>query len=485
MKEINLRWGLLAYFLLPYAFFLYFFRSSVELNLTDIVWALRNSLFQSTVAAAITLLLAVPFSLGLLSVSEKKRPLITLLLLIPQIMPSLFTLLIVFSIINPFPMGATGIIIVFVTVNLGFATVLLHQAAREKLGNFATVAEVFGLGRLKFFTKVYLPILLSDLRSIFFLIFVFCISSFSIPLIAGGGKGTNLEVLIYEKIFIEQNWAAAFSVCVFQTLFVFILSYFLVHNPNRSQGKFTDSAFLKSKTGLIGLVLYLSIYLGGYIAGLFQSFDQLDFLKKYSDDLGVVTLFSLQALTLYIILNVCLLLLWLSDYLKHKSFNPARNLISVSTVVVGFSVYLVFPVSARYDVIKMLLAMTVIVFPATFKLFLQKPVENLHRQLLVAEVFGLSKFTVIGQVIVRQLKNPLLLWLSVLVLWFLSDYAILKAVGVQSQTLGLLSESYLSSYRLPLSYLVSLYIILLSVLFVSTVYLLIKGLHVVYKKSAF
>ena len=488
MKEIKARllnWGLLLYFLIPYCIFIFFFGWKFEIDINESIWALRNSLLQAGVAAAIALFMAIPLSQGLLQAKPKVRPWLKLLLLLPQVMPALFSLLVAFTWVRPFPMGSTGIIIVYVLINVGFAAVLLAQAVESKLGNLANVAEVFSVSRSDFTRKIYLPLLKSDLRNIIFLIFAFCLSSFSIPLIAGGGKGTNLEVLIYEKIFLEQNWAKAFSLCLFQTVLVVLIGKLAVAKSSPGGAPFIEGRFLKSKTGLGLLLLYSSFFLGGYAAGLVKSFANFDFFRQYSEDLLPVTLYSLTALSLYLALNFALLAAWLLGFVLNGRFTKAHNLISISTVVVGFSVYLGFPSTREFDLVKIVLAMSFILFPALFKLFLQKPVEGLSRQIEIARLYGVKPAALLVNVIVRQLKGPLMLWLSVLVLWFLSDFAIIRSVGAQRQTLGLLSESFLSSYRLELSYLMSSYIILISVIFISSLYLVLRMVNVIYKKSAF
>lgn len=477
-------WALLLYFLIPYFIFIFFFGWKLDFDFSETLWALKNSFLQAGIAAFASLLLAVPLSLGLQKAPVSARKSFRVFLLLPQIMPSLFSLLIAFSILNPFPMGSTGIIFTYVLVNAGLAAVLLDQAVRANLGNLANVAEIYSLGRITFFTRIYLPLLKKDMASILFLIFAFCLANFSIPLIAGGGRGTNLEVLIYEKIYLLQDWKTAFSLCLLQTLLVLLIGKFAVAKADASAIPFTEGRYLKSAAGLILLYGYLTIYFGGYFAGLLKAHSTWDFFIKYSEDLIPVTLFSLKALMAYLVLNMALLSAWLLGFIGTRSFSPAHNLISVSTVVVGFAVYLGFPADKDYDLLKMTLAMSFILFPVLFKLFLQKRVEGLQRQIDIALIYGVSKFSILLNVIFRQLKGALLLWLSVLVLWFLSDFAILKSVGVQQQTLGLLSESFLSSYRFGLSYLMSVYIILISVIFVSSLYLILRLANVIYKKSA-
>jgi hypothetical protein len=80
------------------------------------------------------------------------------------------------------------------------------------------------------------------------------------------------------------------------------------------------------------------------------------------------------------------------------------------------------------------------------------------------------------------LKPAFALWFSVLSIWFASDYAISKAVGLQTQTLGLLAQGFLSSYRMPAAFLMSLIIILTILLFLFVLNLIMKAAYVGYKK---
>jgi thiamine transport system permease protein len=472
------------FFIFPYIVFLRFFEFSLNFNWSDFFWALRNTITQSTLAAAMTVVLALTLSRGLLLLSGRMNWIAKALLIVPQVFPAFFSILIALSILNPFPMGSPGMIFIYVMVNLGFATLLLASATEEKLGRLAVVSEIYGFSRANFYFKIYLPLLKSDLINVFFLVFIFCFSSFSVPLIVGGGRGTNIEVLIFEKIFIEQNWSAAFTLSLFQTSFIFALSYFLISNKASGTQKFEGGKLLKSKIGLILLCLYLLFYLGGYAKGLVQSFDYLELFKDWQQDLVESTWASLKILSGYLFLNFVLMYFWLADYINNKKFNWAGHLLSASTVVVGFSFYLLLPSTRSFDFLKIAMAMTCLIFPGLFRLFLQGPVAALQTQLQVAQIYGVPKHRIIFDIIVPQLKNRFLLWLSFLVVWFLSDYAIMKSLGVQTQTLGLMSEGFLSSYRLPLSYLMSFYILVLSSVVIFVLYSFMRVLHVAYKKSA-
>ncbi len=487
MKEFKsayvLRYSLLLYFLIPYFIFLSYFKFSFGLDYGELFWAFRNSLNQATLTAFIAVALSIPVSQGLFLLPEKTQRWVSRLLIIPQIFPALYSILIGFSILNPFPMGTKGVVFLFVLINLGFASLMTYAATQSRLGKLSVLSEVYSLGRGSFFTRIYFPLLRSDLVVSFFMIFIFCLSSLSVPLIAGGGKGTNLEVLIYEKIFIEQNWSSAFSLCLFQSALIFGLSFFVLRNKKKdSEGDFEAGNYLKSYTGLFLIAVYLFIYLGGYSIGLIKSFDYMEFIYQYAADLMTVTIFTTKALIGYLLVNLTLLVLWLLDYLNTRRFNLAINLISVSTVLVGFTLYLALPLTRDYDVLKIIFAMSILFFPSLFKLFLQQPIEGLQSQIAVSQIYGLSKTTIIIEIIFKQLSRQMYLWLSFLIVWFVSEFAVLKSLGVQTQTLGLWTESFLSSYRLPLSYLMSFYILIYWFLAMLVVYLIIKVAHVSYKK---
>jgi|GEM_PF-4194032 len=482
LKFNLLRFGLLVYFLIPYILFLNYYNFSFAVSLDELFWALKNSFQQSAIAALIVVALSILMSQGLFLLSVKTQGLIVRLLIIPLLLPALYSVLIAFSLINPFPMGTNGVVFLFILINLGFATILTYSAIREKIGNLALISEVYALGRFNFYKKIFFPLLRSDFTGNFFIILIFCLSSFSIPLLVGGSRGVNLEVLIFEKIFIEQNWSTAFGLCLFQAGLIFILSFFSLKNKPHTAAIFSSGGYLKSYCGLLLIAAYLIIYLGGYIVGLTKSFYYTNFIFQYASELWAATLFTSKALAAYLALSFALLFLWLVDYLKNQRFNLAINLISVSTVLVGFSFYLMLPLNSNYDILKITIGASLLFFPALFKLFLQKAIESLQSQIIISQVYGLPQNTIIFEIIFKQISRQLLLWLSFLIIWFTSEYALLRALGVQTKTLGLLTEGLLSSYRLPLSYLMSLYILIYWLLAVAMVYLISRAGYVIYKK---
>ncbi len=477
---------LVFYFLVPYLILFKFLNLNIQIDFSEALWAFKNSLYQSFISAFLVVFAGVPMSLGLFFFQKKWSQILQKLLLIPQILPSLFSALIGFTIWKPFPMGLTGIVLLFFLIHLGFTSVLLNTVTQEKLGSFALLSELYGIKKWRFFLKIYFPLLWQEILIIFLMVFIFCFSSFSIPLIAGGGKGTNLEVLIYEKIFINQNWSAALTLSLLQSLFLAVLSALLIRQKSSEKVEFHLSSYLKSSWGALIILIYLFMYLGGYGLGLSQSVSVLSDFQTYSLEFVAAALNSIYLFFGYLGLMSFLLLLWILDYVLNLKINFARNLLSFSTVLVGFTFYLLFPQTKFADFFKVPLAMSFLFFPSLFKGFLEKPLLLLKNQIIVARLYQVSLSQIIFSVLMPQLKRPLATAYSFLVIWFLSDFAIMKSLGVQTSTLGQMAESFLSSYRLSHAYLVTLMILIFwaFILLISyfIYFVLREALNVSYKK---
>lgn len=482
MKEIkpSLRFlsiFLVTFFLLPYIIFLKFFSIHAVINFSELIWVLKNTTLQGAGAAVICVVLGSYLALGILQLPENRQLFISKLILFPFVLPSLFSILISFSLIHPFPMGPVGVIFIFVLMNLGFSIFQITQAIKEKVGSLAKVSEVFGIRRNLFLRKILIPLIWPDLKLNFVFIFLFCISSLAVPLVAGGGKGTNLEVLIFEKIFIDQTWDIAWVLMVIQTLIVFTLSYYYLKSRPFETKFFQPHFFLKSKLALVGVGVYFFLYIGGYVTSLVHSFSYFESLVDFKKDILQSTIDSLIFMMLVLIACYVILMAWITDYIQNLKHNLAIHLISISTVLVGFSFYLLFPQTKNYDLVKIPLAFAILFFPSLFKMLFEKKLTQLKQQVIVAKVFGLSRAQIILQIIFKQMRPQLIMAISLLMIWVLSDFAISKSLGTQTITLGLLTQSFLSSYRLESAYLLSFYILIIWSLLSLGAYFILKESH--------
>lgn len=474
--------GLFLFFVLPYVLFFKAFTLQIQINFSELLWALKNSFIQASTASLVCACGGLFLSFGVLQFPKRIQHVILKLLLLPQIVPSLFSILIAFSLIKSFPMGHAGVIFIFILVNLGFSTFQFYYAIQEKVGQFALISDIFGINRLKFYRKILFPLVWPDVKLNFMFVFLFCISSLSIPLVAGGGKGTNLEVLIYEKIFIDQNWSTAWFLMILQSGLVFSLSFLFLKSRSYQVKEFVAHKFLKSKVAAVAVGAYLLVYLGGYFYHLAQSLQAIEFMSDYLKEIVSSTISTMAIIAVVLLISYGVFLVWLTDYVQRLKHNFAIHLISVSTILVGFAFYLFFPQTVQFDFIKIPLAFTILFFPSLFRLLFEKRINQIKNQILVAKIFGLTKQKIIFEVILKQIKRPLFLAVSLLTIWSLGDFAILRSLGSQTSTLGLLTQGFLTSYRLEAAFLLSFYILIIWFVLSGIAYFFIEGFHVDHKK---
>ena len=91
------------------------------------------------------------------------------------------------------------------------------------------LAKSLNVKSLNYFKLIELPMLRSILPSTLCIIFLICISSFSVALTLGGGpNSTTLEVAIYQALVFDFDFAKASSLASIQFLVCIILAIFVI-----------------------------------------------------------------------------------------------------------------------------------------------------------------------------------------------------------------------------------------------------------------
>lgn len=447
---------------------------------SEILWALNNSLFQSVVTAAISVLLGYFGSLGIVGTKDKFQKILKLLVVVPVFLPALFSVMIGLSLLNPFPMGSWGVIFILSLIYSGFAASILSEEVTLQMGQLGFVSEVYGFSKLTFHRKVLWPSLRKPALFVFAVIFVNAMTSFTIPLLVGGGKGTNLEVLIYEKIFIEQNWNAAFQMAVLQIALIGFLTLLLQHKKDQTISQFKNSRLLSSHIGLAGILVYLITYFSGYFKLALNTIHINYFAEIFNSDFYISifhsTLFFIITIGVFFILFCGVLFL----KFHFRSLRFLNFLLNPSSIIVGFTFYLLMPHNDLFfDLIKLTLVFAVVVFVSFMKSTLEGQMQLFDRQIKVARSFGISFFNFLFQIYFPQIKKRLHYATSLLFIFGISEFGLVKASGAEVKTLGVQMASYLSSYRVEGAFVISLII-----LFVWIIATLVSGaLLGIYKKS--
>ncbi|MES2802848.1 MAG: hypothetical protein V4654_10175 [Bdellovibrionota bacterium] len=417
---------------------------------------MQNSLIQSLSTAVLSVLFGFFGALGLLQSSGRTQRLLKFLALVPVFLPSLFSLLIGISIINFFPMGTFGVIYFLTLIYIGFAASVLCEEMTSQLGQTGFVAEVYGLSKRLFLFKVLWPMVRKSVGFVFITIFVNAMMAFTIPLLVGGGRGTNFEVLIYEKIFIEQNWSAALGLSLLQLALIAIFALLLQARPVVSVSEFKKSRLVGSYFGLAGLVLYLSLYFWGYIKLFGGSLQVYYFADIFNADFYTSISQSLLLFAFCFVIFFALLLavLFLKYSLKDTRF--LNFFLNPSSVLVGFGFYLLLPShNLWYSLLKLSLVIGVVSFVGFMKFVFENQLQLFETQIKVARSFGLGFLSFVFTIYFPQIKKRIHYAISLLFIFCISEFGLVKASGAEVKTLGTVMASYLSSYRIEGAFVIS------------------------------
>lgn len=480
MKGNAVKFLLALFFLFPLFTLFYFFRIDLNYNVEEITWALKNSFIQSFATAAISVFFGYFGALGIVSASGLWHRILRLSALVPVFLPPLFSVMIGLAVIPGFPRGSYGVIYILSLVYMGFAASVLSAEVLAQIGRLGFVGQVYGISKLNFHTKVLFPIIGRSALFVFAAIFVQALTSFTIPLLVGGGRGINFEVLIFEKIFIEQNWSMAVALSILQLSLVAAMTLFMQARKDVIETLFVPSCLVSSRVGLVGLCLYLLMYFWGYLKLVFSITNIYYFSEIFNENFYLALwqsfVFFICVFALFSILYGAVL------YLRYqaKSIRFLNFFLTPSSVLVGFALYLVLPANdIIFDFLKLALVFCIVSFVALFKSMFENSMQLFNQQMKVARSFGLSfiKFTFL--IYFPQIKKSLHYTASILFIMSISEYGLVKASGAEIKTLGTEMANYLSSYRIEGAFVMSLVILVLWL--VST---LISGaLLGVYKRS--
>lgn len=461
---------LLIFFLSPIVIIFSYFKLHLDIPFKDFVFAFKNSVIQSFSTAGLCLLGSLLIVPGLSQIKNKYLNSIMTAALLPSLLPSIFTILIVFSYFKNFPFGSSGIIIIFFITYFGFSTVALYNAYQALVSKYSAISSIYNISWSRRYLKIYLPLLTQDLVNIFLIITLGCFSSLSVPLLAGGGRGANIELLIYDSIYIQGQWVTASVVALIQFTLMFAIGFYLNQKSSLSNPSFSGSELKnnsKINLSFILLVLYIGSYFLGYVFQLIRSLFTVQYQNLYFNEfLTALTnslLLSLFALFLFLVLAV--IIFYLNFIQAQNKF--FMNFILPSSTVVGFSLYLLFKESSslKLDVLKMALGLNLIYFLALFKSYIRPQFLNLHSQLQVCRIYGLSFFKSLQHVIAPQLKKSLVLSCQILFIFSFCEFALVKAAGSQHLFSGVFVERLISTYHLDQGFIFSFLILSLVFIF--------------------
>ena len=448
-------WIALAGLAAPYFIALSFFPRFEMPDVEELFWALKNSFWQAAGSSLLALFLAGFLLLGLLRMSPRLRAILSWFLLAPSFLPPLFLLIIFFSILDPFPLGLLGIILIQGFMNAGLIAVMLLRFFEGKLGGLLESAQIWGCSRRLFLRRNF-SLIFPEIFSLSLFVFIVSWSSFSIPLVVGGGRGTTLEILIYEKIRIFGSWGQAVALSFLQLALILCFAFLPRANLVFERSRPVNLRYWGHSLGLIALAGYIGLFWLPLFANIPVSLSAIVSMSGLSEQIWQLCLPTLGLS--FAVGFLCLFLFLLFSWGGPENQIPRlmRGWLAPSTSFLG----LVFLFSSQEGSwIAYLMALVLVFFPILYRLGMDRTLENLRLQVEVSRTLGASRLLVWQKILIPQVWKMSCLLAGVGAFWSLGEFALGQIILAGPRTLALLSQSLLATYRVNASFGVSLFLL--------------------------
>lgn len=471
-NQLNLRniirYSLVLFLLFPFLFLLTQFRLGGQPDWAELQWAFKNTFYQASLSTALAFFFGLWGALGLISFSDGRRQFwrfpLDILCLLPNFLPPIFILLATLNAIDPFPMGILGIAIVHAFMNFGLVAVLLAGIIENKIGGLTELAYVEGVSRRVFFSKVFFPVLKKDIILVCLFVFVVCFGSFSVPLVVGGGRGTTVEVLIYEKIRLANEWGDAVILAFIQSLFIFAVTFIASRGRASAVSRWANLKLIRFPTGVL-VILFLS---GLYMYGYSQSFIAgLPMISTFYEVQSAILWNFLGSLTMGLSVGaLCFAGLLLIAYAWPKLwFEKFLNgYVAPSTSLACFALLVIGPNEGLMPFIKIPIAMTLLSLNSLFRMGWEGELHSLESQVVAARVMGADHHLIFREIILPQISARAGLLAGIGSVWACGDFAVSRILAHRDVTLAMMTETLMTSYRLNQATVLSSLIVLASVI---------------------
>lgn len=461
-------------FLGPYAILLSHFSLSFKTTLPELFIVLQNTILQAAGSGLLSVGLGILGGLGLLWLnrvtSSRFYFWVEKIILLPNLLPSLFVILSCLGVIRPFPFGIMGVILIHSLVNIGLVAILFKTLCLQKLRPLAQLSLIEGASTWHFFRVGVLGYLKMDIIYLFLFVFSISLISFNVPYMIGGPSGATLEVLIFEKLIIHQSWSEALGLSFIQMGLIGFVS-FLSH-----QSKWNESSIFEDKTcellewkwGMIFPILAIGIIIYSPLQSIPNGVKQLKFLNFSLTELinPIYNSFQIGLGGGFIIF--CLALLACFGYSSKWVRGLSQYFLSPGPVLLGFSFFLIQPYLNKYNLLnslnlQIMIGLSILYFWTLYRLTLAAALKNLSRQIEVAEVLGASRFMIFAKIIFPQVIYPISFLCGIGSMWLCGDFAFSRVISSSDFHLALIIKSLASSYRLDAAQVLVLMLYVLSV----------------------
>lgn len=412
---------------------------------------LQFTLLQSVLSAIGSVFFGTLGALGILSLasrpaSERAGRMLTIF---PNVLPTLFVLLATLNLL-PQARGLFGIVFIHILLNTGLVATVLAEILASRIGRMAELAWIEGSGRIRFLTKVVLPLVKTDFWRLGFFVFSLCMTSFAVPLVIGGSRATTLEVLIYENIRISLDWSQAVTLALLQSLIVLVIAWTLRRNRSTALAPVRPVPLLQWRLGLT-FAWFPTVFLSaGLILPLPNAIGQLRELALFTHgQLGALLGGSILVGLLTGLFTMAFLFALLHARPKGVQSKVLLGVLAPSSVLTGFALLLFWRSGGLASLIKISLGLSLIAVPAFYRLYWESLIESLQPQIAIAETLGASDWKITNRILLPQALQMGMFLAGLSAFWAWGDFALSSVVAESSLTLAMIAQDLMSSYRLP------------------------------------
>lgn len=388
-----------------------------------------HTLLQAFVSSSIAVLFGIIGACGLL---HFKR--LEFLCLLPSILPSLFVIIALLNVNVPY--GFVGIVVAHSALNVGLISFILAQSIKSSCGREIFLAKLYGIPRILVFLKIVLVKIRTQILYIFLTVFAFCVSSFSIPLILGGGKFQVMELLIYELIRFDNNLSGAALVSFYQILLMLLL---ITTTSNLHVEKNTTFSwdYISFKPFVLIPISITALLFGSVLFDLIGSYKDIFSLGLIQSFIGTVSLSAFTGLLVMLMLAV-ILFVGESKFLDRVYL----SFVAPSTAVIGVSMIVL---SYWFDLFLTPIALCLLSIGVLYRLGWSDEIKKYKKQKFLARIYGHSDFSVFRNISWPLSKKVAGKLSGLAAFWAAGDFAVCTILN--EKTLGLVAKNLLSSYR--------------------------------------
>ena len=421
------------------------------------VEVLFSTLLQAGLSAFLSVLFGIFGALGLCFVFPKyiKKGVVELFCLLPALLPPLIPVLAwvnVSEFFMHFPFSFSSVLAVHVLMNIGLVSVFFSRLFCTQIGDLSAWAFLHGITRWSFLKKILFFEMRKDIILIFLLIFSFCFTSFSVPLLVGGASGQTLEVFIAEKLKDPFTWPEAMALFLVETIFIFILFSLLYGRKEKHvQVKEKKKLYLLPCLSLVVLPVLPALLIFFGLGDVFSS-------KTIWQDLSTIKVSVVIAMvqTVFVGLGTgaCVLFLLSAVAFCLRDLFLRRFLVAysgASAAFMGFAFLLIGSDGPMEILLKWSLGLSLLFLPALYRLMGESLLRRLKNQIRLVDLMGAGRVMSFTKITWPQCASTFFFLSGIAAFWACGDFAYSSIVGGELGHLAMLIQDLFASYRFELA----------------------------------